>query len=61
MTEPEAIKKVVRGSNPMDYVLSRTSSEDLGDRLLQLKEFVEGKAILRLVQQEQGFSPMLHN
>lgn len=44
----EAIKKVVEGSNPMDYVLSRRSSEDLGEQLLQLREFIEGKVIIEI-------------
>lgn len=57
MMDQEAIKRVLKGSNPMDYVLGRHCSEDLGDQLLQLREFVEGRRIIEIGSARTGILP----
>lgn len=55
--DQEAIKRVVKGSNPMDYVLSRGCSEDLGEQLLRYKKSVEGRRIIEIGSARTGILP----
>lgn len=57
--DKKAIQTVLDATNPMDYVLSRESSEDLGDRLLRLREFVEGRGIIEIGSARTGILPYI--